>query len=70
MAKPKKFSFLLKLFDNNLGDWEQSQSKVYEEIDYWDLYLLSTLDKLGKPNRKHYQIYNMASTTLFKLICK
>ena len=52
------FPLILRLFSNNKGDWEQSQSSVYEEIDYWDLYLLSTLDKFNKQNRKHFQVYN------------
>ena len=60
------FPMVLRLFDNNLGDWEQSQSKVFDKIDYWDLYLLSTLDKFGKPTRKHYQIYNKTDSCCWR----
>ena len=47
-----------KIFQGNEGDWELTGSKIYEKIDYWDLYLLSTIDKFNKQNRKHFQVYN------------
>ena len=39
---------------------------MYEKIDYWDLYLLSTIDKFNKQNRKHFQVYNKNDTCCFK----
>ena len=52
------FPKMLWIFKINRGDWEQSQSEIYKEIDYWNLYKLSTLDENYNQNRFHYQIYN------------
>ena len=52
------YPLFLKLFWNNKGDGEHFGSKIHEKIDYWDLYLLSTIDKFNKQNRKHFQVYN------------
>lgn len=42
----------------NLGDYEQSQDAMYKTFDYWDLYVLATLDAKGQPTRNHVQFYN------------
>ena len=52
------FPKLLSIFKINRGDWEQSQSEIFDTIDYWNLYKLSILDENYKKNRFHYQIYN------------
>ena len=49
---------VLRIFERMKGDFEQSESKIYERIDYWDLYFLSTLDEFNKQNRNHIQVYN------------
>jgi len=48
----------LRLFERIKGDFEQSGSKIFDRIDYWDLYYLATLDNFNKQNRKHTQVYN------------
>ena len=40
------------------GDFEQSKSKIFEKVSYWDLYFLATLDNFYKASRKHTQVYN------------
>ena len=39
-------------------DFEVSYSKIYNFLDYEDLYYLATLDSDGHQNRYHYQIYD------------
>lgn len=50
---------------SNMGDWEQIDSKIYDKLDYVDLYLLSTLDNNLNTTRTHYQIYNDQDTCCF-----
>ena len=45
-------------YQKNNGDYEQEADPIYAEYDYWDFYVLSTLDSNGKPTRSHYEIYN------------
>ena len=40
------------------GDWEASKSKFYKDINYYNLFNLSILDKNFKTNRYHTLIYN------------
>lgn len=40
------------------NDWEEVYSNIYKYIDYWDLYLLGTMDQKFEPNRKVFLIYN------------
>ena len=60
----KSFSFagtvpmILRVFPDNRGDWEQEDSEIYNHLDYWHLYKLSTLDENYEKNRVHFQIYN------------
>jgi len=55
---------ILRLFGDP-GDFEASKSRIFEKIDYWDLYLLSTIDKFNKQNRKHFQVYNKKDDCCF-----
>ena len=59
---------ILRSFKNNKGDFEYAESKIYEKVDYWDLYLLSTIDKFNKQNRKHFQVYNKNFRNLTSMI--
>jgi len=52
---------------DNYGDWEQNSSEVYKELNYVDLYLLSTYDENFNKTRKHYQIYNSGDPCCFKI---
>ena len=40
------------------GDWEQTESDIYDNYDYWELYTLMNIDSQGKQNRKAFHIYN------------
>ncbi len=59
------FPLVLRIFEDK-GDWEQSESRIFEKIDYWDLYLLSTIDQFNKQNRKHFQVYNKDDPCCFR----
>ena len=56
---------LLTNFRDNRGDWEQIDSEIYNHLDYWHLYKLSTLDESYKKNRIHIQIYNKKDPCCF-----
>lgn len=47
------------------GDWEQVYSAVWQELDYWELYLLGTLDTEGEATRAVYLIHNDADPCCF-----
>ena len=40
------------------GDYEQVYSPFWRVFDYWDLYVLGTMDSGGKATRKVYLVYN------------
>ena len=48
------------------GDWEQTISSVYHNIDYWDLYLLSTIDKQGRQSRRSHLVFNDRDSCCFR----
>jgi hypothetical protein len=52
-------------FRHNHGDWEQIYSKLYEEISYWDLYVLSVVDEDFELNRRLYLLYNSKDRCCF-----
>lgn len=47
------------------GDWEASKALFYKEINYYDLFNLTTLDKNFNRKRKHYLIYNKYDNCCF-----
>jgi hypothetical protein len=55
----------LRPYSVNKGDWEQQVADFWKSYDYWDLYYLSTLDKMFQQNRKHYQIYSLNHLYVF-----
>ena len=46
------------IYDNNTGDWEQTSSRIYNEISYWELYALMTIGENPNEIRNSYLIYN------------
>lgn len=46
------------IYHNNTGDWEQTSSKIYDEISYWELYALMKIGKNPNEIRNSYLIYN------------
>ncbi len=58
--------FVFKTKIENIGDWEQYASSIWDLYDYWDFYFLSTLDSNGNLNRYHYQIYNINDDCCFR----
>ena len=57
---------MFRLYFSYLGDWEQIDSSLFDDIDYDSLYVLSTLNDNKEFTRKHYQIYNDKDTCCFK----
>ena len=51
--------------DGNSKDLDFSYSKIYNFLDYEDLYYLATLDLDGDQNRYHYQIYDFNEENIF-----
>ena len=47
------------------GDWEASKAKFYKDINYYDLFNMTTLDKNLERNRNHYLIYNKLDDCCF-----
>tara|TARA_B100000674_G_C37814886_1_gene902908 strand:+ start:1 stop:1101 length:1101 start_codon:yes stop_codon:yes gene_type:complete len=45
-------------FSGMSGDWEQKDSQIYNDISYWELYKLMTLDEKGKTSRYATLVYN------------
>tara|TARA_Y100001970_G_C14254059_1_gene873847 strand:- start:2879 stop:4075 length:1197 start_codon:yes stop_codon:yes gene_type:complete len=50
--------FVYRVNKKNLGDWEYYESKIFNYLNYIDLYTLNTLDENLEINRKHFQVYN------------
>jgi len=51
---------LPKIFKINVehkGDWENINSDIWKEFDYWDFYFLSLFDKHGLLSRKSHLVY-------------
>ncbi len=51
------FPILLRMF-GSAGDWEQIDSKIYDEYSYLDFYFLNVIDDHGKFSRLHYEVYS------------
>ncbi|MDO6460161.1 hypothetical protein Q4485_05600 [Granulosicoccaceae sp. 1_MG-2023] len=47
------------------GDWEQVYSALWQELDYWELYLLGTLDSAGQSTRTVHLVHNNADPCCF-----
>ncbi len=50
----------------NAGDWEQFIAPIWDEIDYWDLYLLSLFSEKGEQVRSHHLFYNRDDECCFR----
>ena len=53
---------LLRMF-GSAGDWEQIDSKIYDEYSYLDFYFLDVIDNFGEFSRVHYEVYSKNDTT-------
>jgi hypothetical protein len=40
-----------------MGDYEQSGDRIFQQISYWDLYVLATMNADGQVTRTHWQIF-------------
>ena len=47
-----------RLYPEIQRDWEGLSSPIYKIVSYLDLYQLMLLDRIGRPNREAYLIYN------------
>lgn len=65
-SMPLKYHYANNKGDFPAGDWEQTGSKIYNYLDYWELYKLTTKSgSLGK-KRKSYIIYNKNDPCCFR----
>jgi hypothetical protein len=53
-----------KYYENH-GDWEQVYSQLYNKVSYFNLYQLMKSNKLGKPERNAFLIYNNDDSCCF-----
>lgn len=51
---------------SNTGDWEQIESSIWRDYDYWDFYILSLVDKNGKFRRSHSLVHHDKDKCCFK----
>lgn len=51
--------------DEHHGDWEQVDSELYDDYDYWSLYQLGTINDKGAQNRKVILVYNSHDSCCF-----
>lgn len=49
----------------DMGDYEQYMDRIYQSFDYWEFYVLATMDDIGQANRNHHQIYNLYDPCCF-----
>jgi len=50
--------FEFRIYGNMHGDWETVYSKIYDHVNYYNLFQMALIDREGKKSREVYLIYN------------